>query len=71
MIIWGLDLRAIQFSAFKSSNMFDKRYYLRPERFVIYQLAMIFTVVSECLATYSLDKYVQSHHFFWALADPP
>jgi len=59
MIIWGLDLRNIHYSAFKSSNMFDKRYYLRPERFVIYQLAMVLTVVSECLATYSLDRYLQ------------
>jgi len=59
MIIWGLDLRAIKPSAFKSSNMFDKRYHLRRERFVVYQLAMLLTVVGECLATYTLDKYLQ------------
>ena len=58
MIIWGLDLNRIRFSAFKHSNMFNPRYYLRRQRFVAYQLAMIFTVVGECMATYTLDKYV-------------
>ena len=56
MIIWGLDLNRIRFSAFKHSRMFDPRYYLRSQRFIIYQLAMIFTVVGECMATYTLDK---------------
>jgi hypothetical protein len=58
MIIWGLDLKQIRFSAFLGKNMFQKRYHFRSQRFVWYQLAMIFTVVSECLATYCLDKYL-------------
>lgn len=57
MIIWGLDLNRIRFSAFRHRNMFDAKYYLRSQRFIAYQLAMIFTVVGECLATYTLDKY--------------
>ncbi|KDQ50994.1 hypothetical protein JAAARDRAFT_211425 [Jaapia argillacea MUCL 33604] len=56
--VFGLDLANIRFSAFKSSNMFDKRYHLRPIRFVWYQLAMIVTVVAECVATYSMSKYL-------------
>lgn len=58
MMIWGLDLNRIRFSAFKHGNMFNPRYYLRRQRFVAYQLAMIFTVVGECMATYTLDRYV-------------
>lgn len=59
MIIWGLDLKQIRPSAFLSKNMFQKRYHFRSQRFVWYQLAMLFTVVSECLATYCLDRYLQ------------
>jgi hypothetical protein len=59
MIIWGLDLNRIRFSAFKHSNMFDPKYYLRSRRFIAYQLAMIFTVVGESTATYTLDKYLK------------
>jgi hypothetical protein len=59
MIIWGLDLRAIKPAAFKSSNMFDRRYHLRRERFIVYQLAMVLTVVGESLATFCLNKYLQ------------
>jgi len=59
MIIWGLDLNRIRFSAFRHSKMFDPKYYLRRQRFIAYQLAMIFTVVGECMATYTLDKYLQ------------
>lgn len=58
MIIWGLDLNRIRFSAFKHSNMFDPKHYLRSRCFIAYQLAMIFTVVGESTATHTLDKYV-------------
>ena len=37
--------------------MFDPKYYLRRQRFIAYQLAMIFTVVGESTATYTLDRY--------------
>ena len=57
MIIWGLDLNRIRFSDFKHSRMFDPKYYLRSQRFIAYQLAMIFTVVGESTATYTLDRY--------------
>jgi hypothetical protein len=59
MIIWGLELNRIRFSAFKHSNMFNPTYYLRRQRFVAYQLAMIFTVIGECMATDTLDKYLE------------
>ncbi|EPQ51693.1 hypothetical protein GLOTRDRAFT_132957 [Gloeophyllum trabeum ATCC 11539] len=57
-IVFGLDLRNIRPSAFKSKNMWNKAYHLRSERFILYQLAMVITVVAECLATYALDKYL-------------
>jgi len=37
--------------------MFDRRWFLRRERFVIYQLAMLICLAAECTATYSLAKY--------------
>jgi hypothetical protein len=43
--------------------MFDARYYLRSKRFIAYQLAMIFTVVGECMATYTLEKCVLVPNF--------
>ncbi|KZT25583.1 hypothetical protein NEOLEDRAFT_1133578 [Neolentinus lepideus HHB14362 ss-1] len=57
-IIFGLDLRNIRPSAFRSKNMWNRAYRYRPTRFVLYQLAMTITVVAECLATYALDKYL-------------
>ncbi|POY75549.1 hypothetical protein BMF94_1452 [Rhodotorula taiwanensis] len=61
--IWGFDLGELNFSAFKSSNMFDRRWHLRRERFVAYQAAMLICLAAECTATYSLDKYedLQTH----------
>jgi hypothetical protein len=50
-VIWGLDLGEIQWSKFKSSNMWNKIYYHRRTKFLIYQLAMILCVVSESLGT--------------------
>jgi hypothetical protein len=55
-VVFGLDLKQIRWSAFKSKNMFDKKYYLRPQRFVFYQLAMIITIAGEVLATITLSK---------------
>jgi len=56
--VFGLDLNKIRFSAFKSSNMFDGRSYLRSQRFIFYQLAMIVTVCAESTATYAMTKYL-------------
>jgi hypothetical protein len=53
----------MSWSAFKSKNMFDRRWILRRERFIIYQLAMLICLAAECTATYSLSKYedLQTH----------
>ncbi|KAJ8094514.1 hypothetical protein PM082_010948 [Marasmius tenuissimus] len=56
-VIWGFDLSEMRWSAFGHRNMFDKRWHLRRERFVIYQLAMLICLAAECTSTYSLAKY--------------
>ncbi|KAK6544840.1 hypothetical protein TWF694_001521 [Orbilia ellipsospora] len=62
-VIWGLDLREIQWNKFASKNMFDKKWHLRREKMIIYQLAMISMVCSESVGTAALSAYVdqQSH----------
>ncbi|KAJ8690891.1 hypothetical protein PTI98_012286 [Pleurotus ostreatus] len=55
--IWGFELSEMSFSAFGSKNMFDKRWPLRKERVILYQLAMSICLAAECSATYSLSKY--------------
>lgn len=58
-IIWGLDLHDIQWSNFKSSYMFGNTdYHLRRTKFIIYQCAMIFLVISESLGTAVLSDYL-------------
>lgn len=58
-VIWGLDLHDLQWSKFKSSYMFKNRdYHLRRTKFVVYQCAMIFLVVSESLGTAVLSDYM-------------
>ncbi|KAF4568626.1 hypothetical protein EYR36_010638 [Pleurotus pulmonarius] len=58
--IWGFELSEMSFSAFGSKNMFDKRWPLRKERVILYQLAMSICLAAECSATYSLSKYEDS-----------
>ncbi|KAL2400031.1 hypothetical protein ABEF93_004559 [Exophiala dermatitidis] len=59
-VIWGLDLHDIQWSKFKSSYMFgNKDYHLRRTKFAVYQIAMIFCVVSESVGTAALSDYVK------------
>lgn len=59
-MIWGLDLKEMQWGKFKSSYMFGNRdYYLRRTKFVVYQCAMIFCVVSESVGTAALSDYVK------------
>lgn len=54
-VIWGLDLRDLQWKKFKSSYMFgNKDYHLRRTKFVVYQVAMIAMVVSESIGTAAL-----------------
>ncbi|CAG8973920.1 hypothetical protein HYALB_00003698 [Hymenoscyphus albidus] len=57
-VIWGLDLKEIQWSKFKSSNMFTPAYHLRRTKMIVYQIAMIFMVVSESVGTAALSDYV-------------
>lgn len=54
-VIWGLDLREIQWGKFKNSYMWNKEYHMRRTKFIIYQLAMILCVVSESLGTAALS----------------
>ncbi|KAL6246755.1 hypothetical protein RBB50_006062 [Rhinocladiella similis] len=59
-VIWGLDLRDMQWGKFKSSYMFgNKDYHLRRTKFVVYQIAMICCVVSESVGTAALTDYVK------------
>nr|POF03976.1 hypothetical protein CFP56_21732 [Quercus suber] len=51
-VIWGLDLKEMQWGKFKSSYMFGNRdFHLRRTKFIVYQCALIFCVVSESLGT--------------------
>ncbi|KIX08121.1 uncharacterized protein Z518_02777 [Rhinocladiella mackenziei CBS 650.93] len=59
-VIWGLNLKDIQWWKFKSSYMFgNKDYHLRRTKFVVYQIAMICCVVSESVGTAALTDYVK------------
>lgn len=58
-VIWGLDLHDVQWYKFKSSYMFGNTdYHMRRTKFIVYQCAMIFLVVSESLGTAVLSDYV-------------
>lgn len=54
-VIWGLDLKEIQWAKFKSSYMWNTTYHLRRTKFIVYQCALIFCVVSESLGTSALS----------------
>ncbi|KAF8150220.1 hypothetical protein B0H34DRAFT_733101 [Crassisporium funariophilum] len=56
-VIWGFDLSHMSWGSFGHQKMFDRRWHLRRERFIIYQLAMLLSLAAECTATYSLSKY--------------
>jgi hypothetical protein len=57
-VIWGLPLADIKWSAFSTSNMWNNTYHMRRTKFLVYQGAMIFCVVSESLGTDALSNYV-------------
>lgn len=69
-VIWGLDLRDMQWGKFKGSYMFNQVYHLRKTKMIVYQIAMILCVVSESVGTAALSDYVdqqdgisqRSHH---------
>jgi SpoU rRNA methylase family enzyme len=54
-VIWGLDLHEIQWRKFKGSYMFNQEYHLRRIKMIVYQFAMILTVVSESIGTAALS----------------
>ncbi len=58
-VIWGLDLNEIKWSKFKNSYMWNTDYHLRRTKFIVYQCALIFCVVSESLGTDVLSDYIQ------------
>lgn len=62
-VIWGLDLKEMQWGKFKNSYMWNKEYHLRRTKFIVYQIAMIFCVVSESLGTAALSDYVDQQDF--------
>jgi hypothetical protein len=54
-VIWGLDLREMQWGKFKGSYMFNQDYHLRRTKMIVYQFAMILCVVSESVGTAALS----------------
>ncbi|RAL10174.1 uncharacterized protein BO97DRAFT_407092 [Aspergillus homomorphus CBS 101889] len=62
-VIWGLDLKEIQWSKFKSSYMFNRIYHLRRTKMIVYQLAMILCVCSESTGTAALSDYVDQQNY--------
>lgn len=56
-VIWGFDLSEMRWNAFGHKQMFDPKWHLRKERFIVYQIAMLTALAAECCATYSLSKY--------------
>jgi len=57
-VIWGLDLREMQWRKFKGSHMFNQEYHLRRTKMIVYQIAMILCVCSESVGTAALSDYV-------------
>jgi len=68
-VIWGLDLRDMQWGKFKSSYMWNTQYHLRRTKFIVYQCAMIFCVISESVGTAALSNYVDQQDFVSRLTD--
>ncbi|KAF2107434.1 hypothetical protein BDV96DRAFT_506271 [Lophiotrema nucula] len=62
-VIWGLDLREMQWSKFGNSYMWNKDYHMRRTKFIVYQIAMICCVCSESLGTAALSDYVDQQDF--------
>jgi hypothetical protein len=54
-VIWGLDLREMQWGKFKGSYMFNQDYHLRRTKMIVYQIAMILCVCSESVGTAALS----------------
>jgi hypothetical protein len=54
-VIWGLDLAEMRWWKFKGSYMFNQVYHLRRAKMIVYQVAMIFCIVSESVGTAALS----------------
>ncbi|KAG9676252.1 hypothetical protein KCU99_g4154, partial [Aureobasidium melanogenum] len=57
-VIFGLPFSEFTWSKFGNANMWNNVYHLRRTKFIVYQLAMIFCVVSESLGTDALSRFV-------------
>jgi hypothetical protein len=55
-VIWGLDLKELQWGKFKGSYMFNQVYYLRRTKMIVYQIAVILCIVSESILTSVLSS---------------
>lgn len=53
--IWGLDLSEFTFAKFGSKNMWSTDFHRRRTKVIVYQLAMVFHVVSESVGTAALS----------------
>lgn len=67
-VIWGLDLREMQWGKFKSSYMFNRVYHLRRSKMIVYQLAMMCCVCSESVGTAAIADYIQQQSFIQKLS---
>lgn len=62
-VIFGLPFDEFKWSKFGNANMWNRVYHLRRTKFIVYQLAMIFCVVSESLGTDALSRYVSQQKY--------
>jgi len=69
-VIWGLDMKEMQWGKFKSGYMWNNTYHNRRTKFIIYQLAMILCVVSESLGTAALSGTIYPHLYSWWRRQP-
>lgn len=62
-VVFGLPLSEMKWSKFKSSYMWNNVYHLRRTKFIVYQCALIFLVVSESLGTAVLSDYTDQQKY--------
>jgi len=54
-VIWGLDLKDMQWGKFKGSYMFAPTFHLQKTKMIVYQIAMLLCVISESVGTAALS----------------
>ncbi|KAL1303357.1 hypothetical protein AAFC00_006754 [Neodothiora populina] len=62
-VLFGLNLGEFKWSKFGNKNMWNNVYHLRRTKFIVYQCALIFCVISESLGTDCLSDYVDQQEF--------